>query len=53
MSRHELRTTTSDDVLVDELRETAVDRRLARTRRWLTMALLIIVMVLVAVEMSV
>jgi len=52
VSRNELRTVTSDEVLVDELRETDVDRRLSRTRRWLAMGFLLIVILVVAVEMG-
>ncbi len=52
MSKNERRTVTSDEVLVDELRETDVDRRLARTHGWLAMIVLLIVILAVAIEIS-
>lgn len=51
--RNEVRTITSHDVLVDEVRETPVDRQLSHTRRWVLLAFLLIVIVAVAVETSI
>lgn len=49
MSSGELRTRTKDQVLLDEVRQTPVDRSLGRTRRRALWMLLLVVLVLIAV----
>lgn len=48
MSARVSRVKTRDEVLVDIVRETPVDRQVGRIRRWLTVGIVLVVIALVA-----